>query len=611
MIISLNHLEKMGTKYIIKLQIFISHLLKVIIEAKSKCTVSILKIFTRISIFSVLILLLSGCSNVPVIDGLVDASAIQFSGEKALTSLTQFVTQFPDRDSGQPNNEKAANWIQNKFHELGLTTMIDRWSIINYNRQVSLKNVIGIIPGESSKEIIVVAHFDQSPDTYQGADNDGSGMAILLQLTEIFSSGPTPKYTLVFLASDGEEYGMLGTKRFVETHRNIDNIIAGLSLDNVGKKFYDGLLMDPRGQFREYGALWFQILAREAALSVGDNWVPKVNPIINQIMDQAVPVSFMDEGPMVAVEIPSFGFTGSVPPEFIEEVWATYHSPDDLIKYQSAETLGHTGRITEAIIRQCLAMESFPAESGPYLYHNESQKVFTGFPLWLIFLSFPTLFFLISFQLGGKSFSGLINQWKVPVIHFISLWIPLISSILMTYIFVAVGLMDKYHLYPATSKDPAIYSPKWTAVILWIVGLGVLFWIGRKIAAHFLLQSQKLPINVIKQFGFVILGLCGLWLLWRNPFSLIFLCPTFVWIFISGRKRSGKLIDILIFLSGCLLIFILIYFFGFVIMKNGFAILWYLMMMFSVQMISFPTAALIMACLAVGLGMVVKPAGEY
>jgi len=154
MIISLNHLEKMGTKYIIKLQIFISHLLKVIIEAKSKCTVSILKIFTRINIFSVLILLLSGGSNVPVIDGLVDASVIQFSGEKALTSLTQFVTQFPDRDSGQPNNEKAANWIQNKFHELGLTTMIDRWSIINYNRQVSLKNVIGIIPGESSKEIM-------------------------------------------------------------------------------------------------------------------------------------------------------------------------------------------------------------------------------------------------------------------------------------------------------------------------------------------------------------------------------------------------------------------------------------------------------------------------
>ncbi|MFQ6678076.1 MAG: M28 family peptidase [Fidelibacterota bacterium] len=552
-------------------------------------------------------LFFSSCSDQPIIDQLVNMSTIEFSGDKALNSLTTFVTKFPDRDSGQPNNEKAALWLKDKLNRLGLTTRIDRWSIINYNREVLLKNVVGILPGKSSKELVIVAHFDQSPDTHEGADNDGSGISILMQLAEIFANGPTPEYTLVFLASDGEEYGMLGTLQFVETHHNISNIIAGISLDNVGKKFYDGLLMDPRGQFRGYGALWFQVLAREAALSIHDDWAPNINPVINQLLDQAVPVSFMDEGPMVAAGIPSFGFTGAIPPEWAEKAWETYHSPEDLVIYQSVSTLEHTGRITEAIIRQCLAMKSFPNESGPYLYFHQSQTVLKGFPLWLIFLSIPTLFFIISYHLGKKTNHRLWAHWKGTCIHYLSLWIPLILSVLITYVFVAVGLMDKYHLYPATSKDAAIYSPKWIAVILWIASLGFLFWIGRKMAGVFYKQHQQPTLDFLKQFGFTVVGLCSLILLWINPFSLIFIFPTIAWIFFSGRRHGRKIIDSLIFLSGCFLIFVLIYFFGFEIMKNGFAILWYLMMMFSIRMISFPMAVLIMAFIASGLAMVVNP----
>lgn len=44
-----------------------------------------------------------------------------------------------------------------------------------------------------------------------------------------------------------------------------------------------------------------------------------------------------------------------------------------------------------------------------------------------------------------------------------------------------------------------------------------------------------------------------------------------------------------------------------VILRNDFAILWYLRMMFSTGMISFPTAVAITAIVAAGLSMIVNP----
>lgn len=79
---------------------------------------------------------------------------------------------------------------------------------------MTLRNVVCSRAGESSREIVLLAHFDQSPLTVEGADNDGSGVAILLQLGKIFAAHPL-EHTLVLVFTDGEEYGMLGARRFI------------------------------------------------------------------------------------------------------------------------------------------------------------------------------------------------------------------------------------------------------------------------------------------------------------------------------------------------------------------------------------------------------------
>jgi len=58
------------------------------------------------------------------------------------------------------------------------------------------------------------------------------------------------------------------------------------------------------------------------------------------------------------------------------------------------------------------------------------------------------------------------------------------------------------------------------------------------------------------------------------------------------------------FLLGGIMIFALIAYFGFVIMQNGFAILWYLMMMFACGMIGFTTSLIITAIMTSGILLV-------
>jgi hypothetical protein len=454
----------------------------------------------------------------------------------------------------------------------------------------------------------VVAHHDQSPNTIEGADNDGSGIATLLQLAAIFAAEPPPKYTLVFVATDAEEYGMIGTRRYIETHPAPSDIIAGISLDNLGKKWSNGMDMSPVGQFRNYGPLWLLLTTREAARADEDLWMPRIRSPLDQLLNQAVPVSFMDQGPLVAAGVPAFGFDTlySPDPEIRELVWGTYHSPQDTLDDQSPEVLHQSGRISEALLRQLLAMDDFPQEGGPYLYFEASQRVLRGTPLWLIFIGFVILFFGGSYFSGGRLSAEKLRAWWGALPHLLSLWLPLLFSILLLYVFVWLGLMDKYHLYPALAKDSAIFQPRWPAVILYVIGLMAFLGAGHRLAGRYMSQATIPSPAQLKSLALLVVGLAGIYILIINPFSLLFFVPLLSWFFIGGRRGGGRLLDVTLFLLGGLVVYFLIYFFGFVILRNNFAVLWYLMMMFSIRMISFPTAVAITAILAAGLMLVVN-----
>jgi hypothetical protein len=91
-------------------------------------------------------------------------------------------------------------------------------------------NVIGMVPAHPTKKrffekkqppqtLFITAHYDHlggmgNSTYFPGANDNASGVAMLLDLARYFQQHPT-KYNLVFIAFAGEELGLLGSRYFV------------------------------------------------------------------------------------------------------------------------------------------------------------------------------------------------------------------------------------------------------------------------------------------------------------------------------------------------------------------------------------------------------------
>jgi Peptidase family M28 len=80
--------------------------------------------------------------------------------------------------------------------------------------------------------ILVAAHYDTvaySP----GADDNASGISVLLELARLLASHPTPR-TLQLAFFDREEAGLLGSKAFVSKPPRLKNLRGAIVMDMVG-----------------------------------------------------------------------------------------------------------------------------------------------------------------------------------------------------------------------------------------------------------------------------------------------------------------------------------------------------------------------------------------
>jgi len=120
------------------------------------------------------------------------------------------------------------------------------------------QNVVGVIPGvgtaaapELAQQVIVFsAHYDhigtRAPSAeggededlvYNGADDDASGTAMVIELARAFAQGEPPARTLVFLLATGEEKGLLGTYEYIDhpVGRALENTVCNLNFEMVGR----------------------------------------------------------------------------------------------------------------------------------------------------------------------------------------------------------------------------------------------------------------------------------------------------------------------------------------------------------------------------------------
>ncbi len=97
--------------------------------------------------------------------------------------------------------------------------------------------------------VMVTAHYDhlgvrgigEGDHIYNGANDDGSGTASVIEIANALSVVPRPKRSIVFVTFFGEELGLVGS-RYYGAHPvfPLAKTVADLNLEQVGRTDVDG-----------------------------------------------------------------------------------------------------------------------------------------------------------------------------------------------------------------------------------------------------------------------------------------------------------------------------------------------------------------------------------
>jgi hypothetical protein len=172
------------------------------------------------------------------------------------------------RATPSPGLERTAEYLAGEFGRLGLEpggdggTFVQRYPLAAGAGEMDpdslAPNVVAILRGDDpalrDTYVVFSAHMDHlgvgpadaaGDSIYNGADDDASGTAALVEVAEAFAALPDrPGRSLIFLAVSGEERGLLGSRWFVE-HPPVppDRLVADLNVEMISRNASDSVVL--------------------------------------------------------------------------------------------------------------------------------------------------------------------------------------------------------------------------------------------------------------------------------------------------------------------------------------------------------------------------------
>ncbi len=278
-----------------------------------------------------------------------------FSADKLLEHVKFLASEdLKGRGLGTDELDKAAQYIADHFKEAGLVpagdngTYFQNWEQIIgkvNGKEFKLKNVIGIIPGTDEKisgeSVVLSAHYDHLglgwPDVrkgnegkvHHGADDNASGVSVMIELAKLMGKSEKPKRTIIFVAFTGEEAGLAGSRHYVKNYTQYpaEKIIANINLDTVGRLFGKKLLVLNSESAREWKFIF-----------MGTEYVTGI-PIsmVTEKLDASDQTAFIDAG-IPGIQI----FSG---PE------EDYHKPTDTYDKIDADGMVKVAAVTKEVLQ--------------------------------------------------------------------------------------------------------------------------------------------------------------------------------------------------------------------------------------------------------------------
>lgn len=185
--------------------------------------------------------------------GLPGQAQVSIDSARLMNDLKTLSSQeMAGRMSGTNGISRARIYIRNSMKYAGVQEFGSNWLVpfdIKDKQDYPAQgvNVIGVIRGRSDSAVVLTAHYDhlgtRQGDTYFGADDNASGVSVLLEAARFFAAKKDkPANTLILAALDAEEAGLLGAYALVDYLKKEGVAVKlNVNMDMVSKGFNNEL----------------------------------------------------------------------------------------------------------------------------------------------------------------------------------------------------------------------------------------------------------------------------------------------------------------------------------------------------------------------------------
>ena len=177
-------------------------------------------------------------------------AGVRIDSDRLMEAVTTLADpKFEGRAAGSPGGIAARAWVQERFKAIGLHPVSGSYVFPFTFARMTVKgkvdgagaNIVGQCLGTDTKApvFVVSSHYDhlgvRDGVVYPGADDDASGVAVMLAIAEYCQKTPFRR-TVIFAAFDAEEAGLQGAKVFVASPPlPRERIALNVNLDMVSR----------------------------------------------------------------------------------------------------------------------------------------------------------------------------------------------------------------------------------------------------------------------------------------------------------------------------------------------------------------------------------------
>lgn len=182
---------------------------------------------------------------------------VKVDKENIRKDVEDLAGNYETRYAGTEENQRAVKATEDRFRSMGyeikeICYAPDACSIIAEKKGKA----------DANKVILVMAHIDSVGESFAGADDNASGVAVVLEMARVLKDVQNKK-TLRFFITNGEELGLYGASHYAKAltaSNEIKNIALAINMDMVGYNS-NGLVELETEPEHEPLAQWFAGLA--------------------------------------------------------------------------------------------------------------------------------------------------------------------------------------------------------------------------------------------------------------------------------------------------------------------------------------------------------------